>query len=301
MENNFKINAHKILWFISLIIYIKFGLRLFSDLFHIIEHKNIDEIINQYVLVLENFIFFGSLLTIWFKKWNAFSIAIVLGFLEYRYSFFSSYIGPIILPSQQGVSLQFVRLTFFIIVLSIFLIKSIWKRKINDIFLTLSMVGVLGTASLFHVITIQQLNYFTANQAKSWSEVMQNHNINEWCKIQKIICQKINNGKINNNQYLQMLYNHFKPNMNHYQNYFQYFISIDPKIQDRLLSRKPLAFVKYNQQEYYMLDNINYTKYIEFNQKLFNYLAITSHIVWIFGPLFLIWFHEKKFKKRKKN
>ena len=301
MENNLKINAHKILWFISLIIYIKFGLRLFSDLFHIIEHKNIDEIINQYVLVLENFIFFGSLLTIWFKKWNAFSIAIVLGFLEYRYSFFSSYIGPIILPSQQGVSLQFVRLTFFIIVLSIFLIKSIWKRKINDIFLTLSMVGVLGTASLFHVITIQQLNYFTANQAKSWSEVMQNHNINEWCKIQKIICQKINNGKINNNQYLQMLYNHFKPNMNHYQNYFQYFISIDPKIQDRLLSRKPLAFVKYNQQEYYMLDNINYTKYIEFNQKLFNYLAITSHIVWIFGPLFLIWFHEKKFKKRKKN
>lgn len=301
MENNLKINAHKILWFISLIIYIKFGLRLFSDLFHIIEHKNINEIINQYVLVLENFIFFGTLLTIWLKKWNAFSIAIVLGFLEYRHSFFSSYIGPILLPSQQGVSLQFVRLAFFAIVLMVFVVRSIWKRTINDIFLTLSMIGVLGTASLFHVITIQQLNYFTKNQAETWSEVMKNHNMHQWCEIQKITCQKIMNGKIEQNPYLQLIYNHFQPNINKYQSYFQYLISINPKIQDRLLSRKPLAFVKYNHQEYYMLDNQQYTKYIQFNQKLFNYLAITSHIVWIFGPLFLIWFHERKIKKRKKN
>lgn len=156
------------------------------------------------------------------------------------------------------------------------------------------MLGVLGTASLFHVITIQQLNYFTKHQAQTWSEVMVNHNMKQWCEIQQITCGKITNRKIDGNQYLQEIYKHFKPNINRYQSYFQYLISTNPKIQDRLLSRKHLAFVKYEHQEYYILDQVQYTKYIEFNQKVFNYLAIASHVVWIFRPLFLIYFHEKK-------
>lgn len=298
---NWEKYSHKILFWIAIGIDIKYGFHLLSDLFHIIEHRNIDEILNQYVLVLENFIFFGSFLALISRKFYAFSFAIPLAFLEYRYSFFSNYIGPILLQNQQGVSLQFVRLIFFIIILCIYCILAIWRRKIADIFLTLSMLGVLGTASLFHFITIEQLNYFTKNQAQTWNEVMKNHNMTKWCDLQNITCGQIINGKINGEKYLESIYQHFNPNMNKYQNYFQYLISIDPNIQDRLLSRKPLALVKYNNKEYYMLDKNNYTKYIEFNQKLFNYLAISSHIVWIFGALFLIYFHEKKIKKRNKK
>lgn len=96
---------------------------------------------------------------------------------------------------------------------------------------------------------------------------------------------------------MKSYYENLKSYIDSNNTYFYYFISSDNHSQSRILARKPLAFVKYNGNFFYMLDNTSYTDYLKFNERMFGYLALSSHIVWIMGALYLIEFHTKRKKK----
>jgi len=254
------------------------------------------------VRILQNFVFFGSLFSLFISRFKAFSFAIPLAFIEVDYSFFNNYVAPIFLKTNQGMSTEYMRIIFFLMIIGIFLFRSLWKkRKITDIFLLLSMSGVLGTAILFHVITIKQLDYFTQKQEEKWRQVMQYKNMNYLCISENLICEKISNNDNIKIDFVKHYYTEFKSTMNKYPEYFNYSIASDNNTQSRILARKPLAFVKYEGNVYYMLDNISYTEYLKFNERMFGYLAMSSHIVWIFGVLYLIQFHTKRKKKLHNN
>lgn len=285
--------------YLSLFIIFKYGITTVIDIVQLISHNNLNALVNNYVRVLQNFIFFGALFSLFMSRFKAFSFAIPLAFLEIKYTFFNNYIAPLFFSQQSGMSPEYARIFFFILIILLFLCRIIYKkRKLSDIFLSLSMLGVLGTFSLFHVLTTKQLDYFTQKQQEIWELVAVNKNIEYVCAIEKLVCEEVKDSKNIKNDFVKPYFSDFKPYMDRYPEYFHYFVALDNKIQSRILSRKPLAFVKYDNKYYYMLDNKAYTEYLEFNERIFGYLALSSHIVWIFGALYLIHFHNKR-KKRK--
>lgn len=286
--------------YVSLFIIVKYSLSAVLDLYHMFKHNEVNNFVNEYVRILQNFIFVGSLFSLFISRLKAFSFAIPLAFLEVDYSFFNNYIAPLFLKTNEGMSPEYMRIVFFLIIIGVFLFRSVWKkRKITDIFLFLSMCGVLGTAILFHVITTKQLDYFTEKQEMKWRQVMQYKNMDYLCISENLICEKISNSESIKIDFIKHYYNEFKATMNNYSEYFNYSIASDNNNQSRILARKPLAFVKYEGNTYYMLDNTAYTEYLKFNERMFGYLAMSSHMVWIFGALYLIHFHTKR--KNKSN
>ena len=157
-------------------------------------------------------------------------------------------------------------------------------------------MGVLGTAILFHVITTKQLDYFTNQQEQKWKQVILYKNIDFFCLSEHLTCEKINDKNLIKIDFIKPYYKTIEPFINKNNEYFYYLIVSDSHSQSRILSRKPIAFVKYNGEEYFILDNNAYTNYLKFNEKMFGYLAISSHIIWIFGTLYLIQFHTKRRK-----
>lgn len=284
--------------YLSLFIIVKYGISSCIDIFNLIQNNNINALVNNYVRVLQNFIFFGALLSLFITRLTAFSFAIPLAFLEIKYTFFNNYIAPLFLSQNSGMSPEYARIFFFLLIVFIFFCRSVYKkRKLTDIFLLLSMLGVLGTFSIFHIMTTKQLDYFTEKQKEIWELVYINKNIEYVCAIQKLVCEEIKDSKNIKNEFVKPYFSDFKPYMDSYSEYFYYFVALDNKIQSRILSRKPLAFVRYNNKYYYMLDDKSYTEYLEFNERIFGYLALSSHIVWIFGSLYLIHFHTKRRKR----
>ena len=156
------------------------------------------------------------------------------------------------------------------------------------------MTGVLTTAVLFHIITLKKLNYFTKNQETKWTQVMQYKNIEYFCISEHLFCQEIINEQQIKKEYVKFYYKGLKSYIDKSPTYFYYLISSDNTTQSRILARKPLAFVKYDNKTYYILDDIAYTEYLKFNERMFGCLAISSHIVWIFGVFYLIYFHNKR-------
>jgi hypothetical protein len=296
-DKTFK-NINLLFVYVSLFIIVKYGVTTIHDIYYTFKYQQINNFLNEYVRVLQNIIFFGSLLSLLLSRFKAFSFSIPLAFLEVDYSFFNMQVAPLLIKNNSNISPEYIRIIFFLIILGIFLFRSIWKkRKITDIFLTLSMSGVLGTAILFHIITTKQLDYFTEKQELKWQQVMKYKNIDYLCVSENLICEKITDNQNIKIDFVKDYYNEFKFTMNNYPEYFNYFISTNHNTLNRILGRKPLAFVKYEGTSYYILDDISYTEYLKFNERMFGYLAISSHIVWIFGALYLIHFHSKRKKK----
>lgn len=183
--------------YVSLFIIVKYSLTTLVDLYHVFKSGEVNNFVNEYVRILQDFIFFGSLLSLFLPRLKAFSFVVPLAFLEVDHSFFNNYIAPIFLKTNDGVSPEYMRIIFFCIILGIFLFRVISrKRKITEIFLLLSMSGVLGTAILFHIITTKQLDYFTKNQEQKWRQVMMYKNMDFLCLSENLICEKITNSKM---------------------------------------------------------------------------------------------------------
>lgn len=153
------------------------------------------------------------------------------------------------------------------------------------------MSAIFLTALLFHTITLKQLNYYTENQNHQWSKYYQSNNVELLCEIENLECENI---KDFNKKYILNIYQQLKPYMDNNDNYFYYMIANDNNINNRILSRKPIAFIKYKNENYIIIDNNNYINYLKFNEKIFGILGITSHIIWIFGIIYLINYHQKR-------
>jgi hypothetical protein len=266
---------------------------------------------------MQNTIFFYAFLCIFIQnpKLKFILYIIPLSILEVQTSFFSVFVHPILTSihfyslftsNPQNISPEFTRLIFFILVIFIYIIKIYKKVTFNNIFIMLSMLGIFFTAILFHTITIKQLNYYTNNQSQTWSTLINTNNIhdlNKQCELLNVECKVY---PVNEDPFLfsqKEFIQNYKPFIEPYFNkeplYFFYTISSDPKISDRILSRKPIAFLKNTYFRLIIIDHKNYTNYIAFNQLMFDLLAFTSHVVWLFGALFLIYFHDKKIQTKR--
>lgn len=295
MKDNLSKNVEIFFKYLSLFIVVKYSITTMYDIYKLINNNDVNNFLNEYVRVLQNFIFFGSFLSIFLSRFKSFSLILPFCFLEVKYSFFNTNIAPIFMSNISQMSPEYIRIFIFIFIIGIFLFRSIWKkRKFTDIFLLLSMSGVLITATIFHIITLKQLDYFSKSQEKTWVKVMQYKNVEDFCIHENLTCQKIEDQEQINKEYIKLYYKNLKTYIDKNDNYFYYSISSDNSTQSRILARKPLAFVKYDKKTYYILDDVSYTEYLKFNERIFGILALSSHIVWIFGALYLIYFHSKR-------
>lgn len=295
MKENLSKNIGIFFTYLSLFIIVKYSISSLVDIYHLYSKGEINNFVNEYVRVLQNFIFFGSFLSLFISRFKAFSLVIPFAFWEVDYSFFGTIVSSIIIPNNSGMSPEYIRIIIFLLIVGVFLFRTIWKkRKFSDIFLFLSMSGVLFTAILFHIVTLKQLDYFTNIQEKRWEQVMEYKNITQFCKNENLYCEEIVNKENIKEEHLKAYFNEVQPYIEKNQNYFNYFISSDNVSKTRILARKPAAFIKYDNKIYYMLDKENYTDYLKFNERMFGLLAMSSHIVWIFGALYLIYFHTKR-------
>lgn len=86
------------------------------DLYQIIKLTNISENLNQYVRILQNYIYISSLIYIRYKNLKCFIYSIPISYFEAEYSIFSNYIYPIFKYSNN-ISPEYARIIFFIIIL----------------------------------------------------------------------------------------------------------------------------------------------------------------------------------------
>lgn len=259
----------------------------------------IREVLNFYVRWLQNILFFTVLLSFLLEIKIAFFTSVILGFFEVEYSFFANYITPFFLKENSGLSPEYGRIVLFALILLIMGLKIfINKKKFKDIFLLLSMLGVMGTAILFHVITTYQLNYFTNQQEDRWQSIYHKNDLDVICKIEKLECERIESNQSIKDELVNNYYENYsvREYINASTTYFRYQIISDLSIPNRIQSRKPLAFVKNKDGMFYIFDKNNYTEYLKFNEIIFGVLALISHLVWIFGALYLIRFHKRKTK-----
>ena len=302
MNNPIKINKDnliknfiKIQFYILLFIVCKYSLDIIISIYNIIKENNLNNFLNEYVRVLQNEIFFGSFIYLFNKSMKSFLWIIPIAFTEVKISFLSTYIAPLLLNSQSNISPEYIRIILFIFILIVYGSHFFTKKTtIIKIFLTLSMLGVLVTAVLFHIITTKQLDFYTNSQESEWKKSIETNKLDDICIIQEIECKEIINDKIPYD-FIEKIYNNIRPYMDKQSVYFYYFIGSDNSFsQSRIFSRKPVALIKLNNHKYFMLDKIHYTKYLKFNEIMFGILALSSHLVWIFGSFYLIYFHKKR-------
>lgn len=275
-------------------------------------HVGWSDFFNTSVRAMQNTIFFFAFFTLWTKQLQLknFVYVIPFAFAEIDYSVFSNYFHPILfhlhfynLFSSQpnNISPEYTRILFFLFLIIVYLIKIIKKPQFKQIFLTLSMMGIFFTAILFHFITLKQLDYYNQQQNIQIKQLMQINEINTFysdCGLLQLECHVYNNNINLFEQPIDSFVKNYIPNIQPYWNksrlFYYYTVSNDNTIQDRILSRKPVVFLKNEHLQAIIIDQNNYTQYLKFNQVMFGILAFCSHIVWLFGAIYLIHFHNKK-------
>lgn len=295
--------------------YYLFGLGIdFYQAFHI----GWSDFLNTSVRAMQNTIFFFAFFTLWTKQLQLknFVYVVPFAFAEVDYSFFSNLIHPLLFKlhfynffSSQptNISPEYTRILVFFLLIITYLIKSIKKPQFKNIFLTLSMLGIFFTAILFHIVTLKQLDYYSKQQE---IEIKKFLNINDISELQKTCTLLQLECHISNRQVdflaqpIDSFIKNYIPNIQPYwkqnQLFYYYTVSNDNTVQDRILSRKPIAFLKNESLQAIIIDRDNYTQYLKFNQIMFGILAFCSHFVWLFGAIYLIYFHNKKILKRTK-
>ena len=296
--------------------------------------------LNTYVRILQDFIFGLALLGILRALWqfiyqkthtpqehyfrSAYAlfrgivfknslIALPLAFFETQHSVFSNFIHPwlfrlhvfsLFSSQPENLSSEYSRIFFFIAIILIYLAHWVrGQRHYKIIFINLSMCGVLGTAMLFHVITLKQLDYFTQSQQSfiySFLKDTTKETLEAKCEAARLTCyieSAKNTQRFLNRQDFPDFVKRYLPVVTpHIQNpyYFYYVVSSNTQIMDRLQNRTPIAFIKNPAWISIVIDSHNYPGYLAFNQTMFGILAMASHVVWIFGGLYPIYFHEKR-------
>lgn len=293
--------------------------------------------LSHQIRFMQNLIFFYSFICLFSKKIKIKDIVYVIPFayLEVSYSFFGQFVHPFLLnigfynlfsDNIYNVSPEYSRVIFFILILFAYLISFIKSKYFKSIFLFLSMGAIFFTSLLFHTITIKQLNYFTSQQEESIKRLAfetKENNFNDKCILLNLSCfiyinnnknpfdalqedsnniNNLENNTIKNLTTLNSIVNNYRSNIEDYflnsQYYFYYTISNDNSVEDRITSRTPVAFVKNENLIAFIIDSNNYKKYLYFNQLIFEVLSFFSHFTWLVGALYLIYFHDKRLKKK---
>lgn len=246
-------------------------------------------------------------------------ITLPIAYFEQNYNIIAGYLHYIILDMKiydlftenpYSVSPEWLRiiilLTLFFISVVLFFLK---KRERNNIFLLFGTLGIITTAFLFHYVIMQEISFYkdTEKEAMQRSLMVNNtmEDFQKFCFINKYTCfayDKEDSQKVFNDEEVPekvreiLLY--VKSYYNEREGFFFYGMAQDPKAENRIVGQIPFALGKNPNITILYMDESHFKDLFKLNQKVFGILSICSHTVWFFGPIFLIWFHNRR-KKRK--
>jgi len=276
---------------------------------------------NYSIKIFQNSIFIFILFTIFLPfRFYYFGFALLIGNYEQKYNIFANYIHNFLLSNNfygifsnnpTDISQEYPRIIFFCIILLIYFglfLKPGWKN-FKRIFLFLSASGILITSIIFHSIILYEIDHFKKEQENTILRVVNYSNdfqeISKSCQILKLKCWSTNKEdheeliKTNNiPEYIKNNVSYFSSQIKTNDNFFFYGIAQDHLAPNRLLGQTPFALISLDGSVFLFADFNNYKQLFIVNQNIFAFLSLCSHIVWFFGALFLIYFHEKRIKKK---
>jgi hypothetical protein len=197
---------------------------------------------------------------------------------------------------------------FGIVIISFILLFTRW-RNFKRIFVTFGAGGVFFTALLFHFIIIYEIESFKEQDSSIMQSIAfksdDTKEINKSCIHNDYNCfyfPKSEKDSFYEDKdipvSIKKLLPYFKDDLKNNKEFYWYGISHDPNAKNRIIGQTPFAIAQ-TEDFILIIRNANsYKNFLVVNQYAFVWLALASHTIWFFGSLFLIFFHEKRFKKR---
>lgn len=269
-------------------------------------------------IVLQMFMFYMIIILLFVKKIDLLVLlgATILG-VNLDTTFFSQKLHPFLIehhlyPSFVGYgntsnqSPEFARICVAILLALGFLVLLTLKhrRTFSRIFAFLIYTSILLTSFLFHYVTILGVKHQTQDRQQVYQMVLRQNNYMQLCQELNLICWKQQFNTLEpTNVNLKLL----SPQM---QSVSQEMLRMDIMSgqfefipQNKVLGddrNKSFLIGLYNQgrEKRFLIDSDTYAQDLMFYQKIYSILALVAHGVWIIGGLFLVWWHEKR--KRKK-
>jgi len=283
----------------------------------------LSNVLNFFIKVFQNVVF-GLLFVSLFLKFKYRHIGFILPFayIEQSDNILSSQLHYILLNSgfynsfsnNPGmISPEYPRIVFFLFVLliSFALLFTKW-RDFKRTFIILAGGGIFLTSLIFHTVIIYEIDTFKAQDSK----IMQNialmsenfDDISKACNVNEYDCfvapssdeeSLFNDDSVPNSIREQLPY--LKPYFYQNKNFFWYGVSHEPHTSNRILGQIPFSLARTEKFALILENTSSYKKFLVVNQYVFVWLALASHTTWFFGSLFLIYFHEKRFRKKASN
>ncbi len=317
-------HKENIFWGIALFISLNQIFDLFSYGYSIYKDSYaFSNYLNYVFKIFQNVVFFFLFLQ-FFVKYNIKQILLIipLAIMEQQSNLFVRYVHPFFLntkfydffsSSPQNISPEYPRIIVFSIFLFTFLVLIFNKkfRNLPRIFLLLGSLSIFLTSVLFHHITVSSINIYKEQQKNSLFKVAQYVETEEqlefFCKTNSIKCIYSRADKESQTTFLdsdlipKYLKNYIEPSKKdliEHNLIFDFLTATDFTQENRILAQKPVAFIKNKNFFIIAIDEIKYKQLLIEQQYLFVKLGFSSHIVWFFGPLFLIWFHTTRRKNK---
>lgn len=317
-------NLNKIFNFISIAVSVLCVIYVLDSFYSVfsetIQYR--DELSNSLVFFIKTFqnLIFGFLfLNLFFKfRYRLIGFIAPIAYFEQSENIFSNQVHPFLIQhnlynffskNPYSISPEYPRILvfFFILLLSFVLLFTKWKN-FKRLFLILGATGVFFTALLFHSIIIYEVNSFKdkdSNTMKLISTYGTNiKDVEKMCLVNQYKCYfydaKNENLLFEDKEIpypIKKILPYLKFDFYKSKNYFWYGISHDPNSESRLVGQIPFSISKNENFSVVIKNDGSYKNFLVINQYVFALLALSSHTVWFLGSIFLIYFHEKRFKK----
>lgn len=280
----------------------------------------LSNILNFCVKVFQNIVF-GLLLTNLFFKFKYRQIGYIMpvAYIEQSDNFLSNQLHYYLLnsgfynffsdnPGMISPEYPRVIIFLFILIVSFGLLFTKWK-DFKRTFLVLGASGVFFTALVFHTIIIYEITAFKNNDSKIMENIaftsQNSDDISKACIINQYDCFFFPASKQDNlfietaiPESIKIQLPYLKPYFLEDKEFFWYGISHEPHAQNRIIGQTPFALAKNENFSVIIKNGVTYKDFLVVNQYVFVWLSIASHLTWFLGCLFLIHFHEKRFRKK---
>jgi hypothetical protein len=281
----------------------------------------LSNILNFFVKVFQNIVF-GLLLTNLFLKFKYRHIGFImpLAYMEQSDNFLSSQLHYSLLnsgfynffsdnPGMISPEYPRVIIFLFILILSFGLLFTKW-RDFKKTFLTLGAGGVFITALIFHTVIIREISAFKEHDSKIMENIaftsQSSDDVSKACIINEYDCffvtkkqeESLFDASSSIPESIKIQLPYLKPYFLEDKEFFWYGISHEPKAMNRIIGQTPFALAKQSNFSVIIKNRSSYKNFLVVNQYVFVWLALASHFTWFFGSLFLIHFHEKRFRKK---
>jgi hypothetical protein len=230
--------------------------------------------------------------------------------IELGTSYFSNYLHPFLIshhlyPNSLGYgntasqSPEYARLIVIFIVAVALLVFQLFKsrRTFSRIFILLIYYSVLLTSLLFHFVIIQAVTHSNNIAKVQYEKILWRDDFFTICKDLGVKCFSTKNPEqlkvIDRSDIILSI-----------QDSTRYTVLPDKAsfiVNSKTLSSNTdrtasftMTVIQMENERRYLIDDEHYKDVINFYQKIYVYLGLLAHLVWILGGMFLLWYHERR-------